>query len=215
MQVVEAKPEIDKQAQEIVIPIAGQPEALAHAETSPDMTSEQAIKVCPYLGKLAAQDPKLAKQKAQEYISDPEKMAQLHPNQEGEEVQADDQDSFWDDLEAEFSTDEIISEEIEERKSELSEDLVSEPGLIIAQFDKENAAAREEILKRQFSDNKDGVRRKSVKSEENVDHVVDIGGIVHGVIAANPQACQDFRNGNSAALDILVKEATQLSKATS
>lgn len=209
MPVVEANPEIATQAQEAEYSAnLVRPEAGSHAESSSDMTSEQAIRVCPYLGKLAAEDPELAEQKAQEYISDPEKMAQIHS----------DEDSFWDDLEAEFSADE---EDIGDEEPELSEDLITEheaeAEVVNAQLDRESVAAQEEIQSRQLAKSNFKARRKRTRTKENPDRnvgEVDIEGIVGRVIAANPQACEDYRNGDTEALGILVNEAMELSKAS-
>ena len=80
MPVLEATPEIAEQAtrnQEV-----GSDAGSAHGEASAGMTAEQAIKVCPYLGKLAIEDPELALKNAEQYISNPEKITQMHPERE-------------------------------------------------------------------------------------------------------------------------------------
>lgn len=156
---------------------------------------EDAIARCPVLGKMPLKQAEILLELAAEGSEQLAKEAQNERTRTTAESEKDND-----------SASDLLKEDRDEATGEEAEEAD------MAQFDRENAAAQEEIQKRQQSlGNKLNARRKSVKSEENVNHVVDIGGIVHGVIVANPQACQDFRNGNTAALDILVKEAMKLS----
>ena len=83
----------------------------------------------------------------------------------------------------------------------------------IEQLNRENTPRQDELQNRQSQENKPKAIRKQAEPGENSRHAVNVEAIASQVITANPQAYKAFKNDDSRALDILVNEATRLSKA--
>lgn len=149
---------------------------------------EDAIARCPVLGKMPVEEAEILLELAAEGNEQLEKEAQETA------------------IENESKLRESGNEETDE-----VEDRAPEP--ISTQFDREDAAAQENLQRMQALDRRPSVLRKQFKPKEIHGRALDIDSLVGRVIAANPQASKAFRRGDDSALDILVGEAKKLSKA--